>query len=82
MLFSIIVQTPAAQLPIESMAASDAVCLREMIEGLKADHRALEAIWARLRDVLQRIAAGETVPLAADDVEVLVGSTNATSVEH
>jgi len=44
-----------------------------MIEGLKADHRALQAIWARLRDVLHRIAAGDTAPLAADDVEALVG---------
>lgn len=58
---------------IESMAGSDAVCLREMIEGLKADHRALEAAWRRLRGVLERIAAGESVPLASDDVEALVG---------
>ena len=58
---------------IESMAGSDAVCLREMIEGLKADHRALGAIWSRLRGVLERVAAGESVPLAADDVEALVG---------
>lgn len=57
---------------IESMAGSDAVCLREMIEGLKADHRALEAAWRRLRGVLERIAAGESVPLASDDVEALV----------
>lgn len=58
---------------VESMAGSDAVCLREMIEGLKADHRALEAAWRRLRRVLERIAAGESVPLASDDVEALVG---------
>lgn len=58
---------------IESMAGSDAVCLREMIEGLKADHRALEAAWRRLRGVLERIAAGESVPLASDDVEALAG---------
>lgn len=57
---------------IESMAGSDAVCLREMIAELKADHRALEVAWRRLRRVLERIAAGEPVPLAADDVEALV----------
>lgn len=58
---------------IESMAASDAVCLRGLIEGLKADHRALEAAWRRLRLVLERIAAGGPAPLAADDVEALAG---------
>lgn len=58
---------------IESMAASDAVCLHGLIDGLKADHRALEAAWQRLRRVLERIAAGEPAPLAADNVEALVG---------
>jgi len=57
---------------IESMAGSDAVCLREMIEGLKEDHRAMEAIWSRLRGVLARVAAGESVQLAAEDVDALV----------
>jgi len=58
---------------IESMAGSDAVCLREMIQGLTADHRALEAAWLSLRRVLERIAAGESAPLAADDVEAMIG---------
>lgn len=58
---------------IESMAGSDAVCLREMIEGLTADHRALEAAWQRLRDVLECILAGESAPLESDDVEAFVG---------
>jgi hemerythrin-like domain-containing protein len=57
---------------IESMAGSDAVCLREMIQGLTADHRALEAAWQRLRRVLEWIAAGEFSPLAADDVEAMI----------
>ncbi len=57
---------------IETMAGADAVCLREMIEGLTADHRALEASWRRLRDVLERIVAGESASLASDDVEALV----------
>jgi hemerythrin-like domain-containing protein len=57
---------------IESMAGSDAICLRKMIEELTADHRAMEVAWQRLRGVLQRIAAGETTPLASDDVEALV----------
>jgi hypothetical protein len=44
------------------MAGSDAICLREMIEVLTADHRLLEAAWRRLRDVLDRIVAGESTP--------------------
>ena len=42
-----------------------------MIDGLTADHRTLEACWQQLRGVLERIAAGECVPLLADAVEVL-----------
>ncbi|WP_300339400.1 hemerythrin domain-containing protein [Accumulibacter sp.] len=58
---------------IESMAGSDAICLREMIAALTADHRALEACWQHLRGILDRIAAGEGVALVADDVEALAG---------
>jgi hemerythrin-like domain-containing protein len=57
---------------IDSMAGSDPICLREMIEGLIADHRALEAAWRHLRVLLGRIAAGESTPLATDDVETFV----------
>jgi iron-sulfur cluster repair protein YtfE (RIC family) len=59
---------------IESMAGSDAVCLREMTEGLCADHRLLEAKWRNLRGVLQRVAAGETVVLSAAEVEAFTGA--------
>ena len=58
---------------IESMAASDAVCLRELTERLKAEHRAVEAAWQRVRVVLERVARGESVRLAPEDVEALVG---------
>jgi hemerythrin-like domain-containing protein len=57
---------------IDSMAGSDAMSLREMIEGLKADHRALEVVWSRLRRVLEGITNGTSVPLVSDDVETLV----------
>jgi hemerythrin-like domain-containing protein len=57
----------------EAAAGSNASYVRELIEGLTADHRALEAAWRRLRDVLERIVTGESAPLAADDVEALVG---------
>ena len=58
---------------IESMAGSDAVCLRELTERLKADHRVLEIAWQRVRGVLERVARGESVRLESDDVEALVG---------
>jgi hemerythrin-like domain-containing protein len=58
---------------IEAMAGSDATCLREMTAGLAAEHRELEAHWRRLRNALERVAAGTAASLAADDVEALVG---------
>ena len=54
---------------LESMAGSDPVCIREMTEGLAADHRVLEASWRRLRQVLERIAAGEPAALPSDEVD-------------
>ena len=57
---------------IESMAGSDAVCLREMTQALTADHRELERHWQRVRAVLERVAAGDAVALASSDVEALV----------
>ena len=45
---------------IESMAGSDAVCIREMVDALTLDHRALESHWLALRQVLQDIEAGQT----------------------
>lgn len=53
---------------IESMAGSDAVCLRELTSSLIADHRDLEARWAALRAVLVQVAAGQTAALLADEV--------------
>lgn len=54
---------------IESMAGSDAVCLREMVAALVDDHRALERQWQALRAVLERIAAGTPAELRGDDVD-------------
>ena len=53
---------------IESMAGSDAVCLRELTAALTAEHRELEARWQTLRAVLAQLAAAQTVLLAQDDV--------------
>ena len=58
---------------VESMAGPDAVCLRELIEGLSAEHREIEARWRRVRVVLERVASGDAVLLASADVEALAG---------
>jgi hemerythrin-like domain-containing protein len=58
---------------IESMAGSDPVCLREMTQGLAAEHRDLEARWQHLRALLEQIVAGHTVPLNSEDVQALAG---------
>lgn len=54
---------------LESMAGSDAVCIRELTGALTADHRRFETEWQALRAVLVRIAAGESLPLEAALVE-------------
>jgi len=57
---------------LESMAGSDAVCLRELIEQLTRQHRELETLWQALRRVLARIAAGNPVALDMALVQRLV----------
>lgn len=56
---------------IESMAGSDAVCLRELTESLAAEHHELEVRWQLVRAVLERVVAGERVSLESEDVEAL-----------
>jgi len=58
---------------LESMAGSDAVCLRDLTEALTAEHRALDADWRRVRASLAQIAAGTSAQLGSADVEALVG---------
>lgn len=57
---------------VESMAGSDAVCIRELIQALTADHRALESHWQHVRAILQQIAAGTVLPLATADIEPFI----------
>lgn len=54
---------------IESMAGSDAVCVRELTGTLTVEHRELEARWQALRAVLTQVAAGQAVLLAQEDVD-------------
>jgi hemerythrin-like domain-containing protein len=58
---------------IESMAGSDAVCIRELTQGLSADHRRLEAMWRDLKPVLAQVAAGEPATLDQAQVELFTG---------
>jgi hemerythrin-like domain-containing protein len=57
---------------IESMAGSDAVCLRDLIAALCTDHRALEARWRSLRRALEQVALGVASTFPSDEVEAFV----------
>lgn len=57
---------------LESVGGSDAVCIRDMIQRLDREHRRLEAAWAHLRQILLRIAAGESAALPQRDVDAFV----------
>ena len=54
---------------IESMAGSDAVCIRELACGSARQHRVLAAQWAALRTPLEDLAAGRSTLLPAQLVE-------------
>ncbi len=57
---------------LESMAGSDAVCLRELTAALCADHRLLEKDWAALRPPLQHLVEGQPATLPQADVMCFV----------
>ena len=57
---------------IESMAGSDAVCLRELTASLTTDHRELERRWRGLRGALVALATGGAATLEANDVQAFV----------
>jgi hemerythrin-like domain-containing protein len=59
---------------LESMAGSDAVCLRDLTESLCAEHRQLEAAWRRVRGQLLRVGEGDAAALSVDAVEQLVSA--------
>ena len=65
--------TASFEAPLESMAGSDAVCLRALTDSLTADHRQLDAHWQRVRSALVRVVAGDGVSLPAADGDALVG---------
>jgi hemerythrin-like domain-containing protein len=53
---------------LESMAGSDATCLRELTAALCHDHRALEGRWQRVRMALLQVQEGQASTLAEADV--------------
>lgn len=57
---------------LESMAGSDAVCLRELTAALAAEHRVLERHWHALRAQLDALATGRAGTLDADTVRRFV----------
>jgi len=46
---------------LESMAGSDAICIRQLVDSLTIDHRELERLWDILKAWLVRIEAPDTV---------------------
>lgn len=57
---------------LESMAGSDAACLREITAALCSDHRALEQRWAALRQGLRQVAEGSAPALDGAEVSGFV----------
>ncbi|MEO7241440.1 MAG: hemerythrin domain-containing protein [Variovorax sp.] len=61
---------------IESMAGSDAVCLRALSEGLAGEHRQIEVMWRRLHPALALVVDGTSTgaKLDAGDVEAFTAA--------
>ncbi len=59
---------------LEAMAGSDAVCIRDIIARLGAEHRVLEQRWLALRDSLQAVQAGDASALQPQQVQAFVAA--------
>ena len=57
---------------LESMAGSDAVCLREITSAMAQQHRTLEMMWQRLRKPLAAVAGGKDAAPDNGSVDVFV----------
>ena len=62
---------------LESMAGSDAVCIRDLTQALRAEHRQLEGRWSALRVSLESIAEGEALTLDEHEVRDFVSAYRA-----
>lgn len=56
---------------LESMAASDPVCLRELAVGASAAHRAVEGAWRTLRPAVLALSRGEPARLSEAAIDAL-----------
>ena len=54
---------------LESMAGSDAVCLRDLTWEMTRQHRAADAMWQRLREPLAALAGGQSATLEGAAVQ-------------
>lgn len=57
---------------LESVAGSDATCLKGLFERLTTEHRVLEGQWRGLRPLLVKLQEGETVQLPHDDIQAFL----------
>ena len=59
---------------LESMAGSDARCLRDMTQALSDEHRRLDLRWQRLRAMIEALAAGRSAWLDAAVVDDFIAA--------
>ena len=57
---------------LESMAGSDAVCLRDITTALTRDHREIDRAWRTVREQLQGVTRGDASALDAAAVDDLI----------
>ena len=57
---------------LESMAGSDAICLRQLVDSLTIDHRELERLWDTLKAWLVRIEGRDAASPEAGEISVLI----------
>jgi hemerythrin-like domain-containing protein len=57
---------------LESMAGSDAVCLRDLTAAVTAQHRTLEIMWGRLRESVAAVSGGQHALLDSSEVDAFV----------
>jgi iron-sulfur cluster repair protein YtfE (RIC family) len=57
---------------LEAMAGSDPVCLRELTELLRVEHRALERSWEVVRRVLEQVEAGQPAQIDVESFRTFI----------
>lgn len=57
---------------LESVAGSDAACLRQLFERLSDEHRSLENQWQCLRPALLELSEGKAAGLSLADIQAFI----------